>query len=297
MNHRKTLLSIILVLSVLNCTAQRNEMRNSKIMDISKSVQFFHHTVNINFADLRKRLTYLPKKALYDLENAIAKKTLDNQILDYFYEKLSTKEIDELYNYYKSLSNANQTVLRGGDKVYISPALNKKRQKVFEKLFQKDLDKFKWVQKEFYRLDSVNYEFEKKKNKHSNIKKNKRYPQANGFYEVVTYNKQVTSYIDFIKSLKIKNKPYLDFKYVKEITKYLGENSFYYTVYVDFGKEKAEKLLTLTKHNIGKPLAIVVGGKIISAPYIHEPVSGGKVKIAGNLTLKKALEIVNKVKK
>lgn len=63
-------------------------------------------------------------------------------------------------------------------------------------------------------------------------------------------------------------------------------------VVVQFNREGAEKFQKLTKKLVGKPMAIFVGGKLISAPIIQEEIAGGAAQItlgSGNfLQLQKA---------
>ncbi len=40
----------------------------------------------------------------------------------------------------------------------------------------------------------------------------------------------------------------------------------------------------MTRRNVNRPLAMVVGGKVISAPTVYEPIMGGMVNISGNFT-------------
>ena len=46
----------------------------------------------------------------------------------------------------------------------------------------------------------------------------------------------------------------------------------------------ARKFGNVTKNNVGKPFAIVLDGKIISAPVIREPILGGSGQISGGFT-------------
>lgn len=57
--------------------------------------------------------------------------------------------------------------------------------------------------------------------------------------------------------------------------------------------EGAEAFAFITKDNIGKPLAIVVDGKVISAPNISQPITGGKFQITGYFDdVKKVFDMV-----
>ena len=47
----------------------------------------------------------------------------------------------------------------------------------------------------------------------------------------------------------------------------------------------------MTAENVGKPFAIVLDDKVISAPVIREPITGGSGQIAGNFTLDEANSI------
>ncbi len=42
-----------------------------------------------------------------------------------------------------------------------------------------------------------------------------------------------------------------------------------------------EAMAELTAANLGKPLPIRVDGRVVSAPLVHEPITGGQVQIAG----------------
>ena len=46
------------------------------------------------------------------------------------------------------------------------------------------------------------------------------------------------------------------------------------------GKRFAE----ITRANVGKPFAIVLDGKVLSAPVIREPITGGAGQISGSFT-------------
>lgn len=64
-------------------------------------------------------------------------------------------------------------------------------------------------------------------------------------------------------------------------------------VHVTLTPEGAKQFAKVTRENIGKQLAIVVGGKIMVAPQIGTEIGGGVLEIAGNFS---ADEIQNMVK-
>ncbi len=54
----------------------------------------------------------------------------------------------------------------------------------------------------------------------------------------------------------------------------------------------AQKFATVTAQNIGRQLAIVWRGKVVSAPIIQTPITGGRVSLVGNFTDAEARELL-----
>ncbi|RUO97964.1 protein translocase subunit SecD [Hyphomicrobium sp.] len=52
-----------------------------------------------------------------------------------------------------------------------------------------------------------------------------------------------------------------------------------------FNQVGARKFANFTKDNVGKPFAIVLDDKVLSAPVIREPILGGSGQISGNFTV------------
>lgn len=59
-------------------------------------------------------------------------------------------------------------------------------------------------------------------------------------------------------------------------------------VAIQFNDEGAKLFEELTKNNIGKSIAIFVGGNLISAPTVQDAISGGSAQITGNFTISEA---------
>lgn len=68
----------------------------------------------------------------------------------------------------------------------------------------------------------------------------------------------------------------------------MDERSGFPVVNVRFDQKAAEQLANITKANVGNRLAIVMDGKILSAPRIVEPILGGSIQISGQFTTKEA---------
>ena len=60
-----------------------------------------------------------------------------------------------------------------------------------------------------------------------------------------------------------------------------------------FDGQGARRFGEATAQNIGKPFAIILDGKIISAPTIQGAIAGGTGQITGNFTIQSASELVN----
>ena len=60
-----------------------------------------------------------------------------------------------------------------------------------------------------------------------------------------------------------------------------------------FDGQGARRFGEATAQNIGKPFAIILDGKVISAPTIQGAIAGGTGQITGNFTIQSAAELVN----
>jgi preprotein translocase subunit SecD len=58
-----------------------------------------------------------------------------------------------------------------------------------------------------------------------------------------------------------------------------------------FDSTGARRFADATKENVGKPFAIVLDNKVISAPVIREPILGGSGQIEGNFTVQSANDL------
>jgi len=57
---------------------------------------------------------------------------------------------------------------------------------------------------------------------------------------------------------------------------------------IEFNKEGDTKFAALTEKNVGKPLAILLDGEVVSAPIVQEKIIGGKAQISGSFTTDEA---------
>ena len=62
-------------------------------------------------------------------------------------------------------------------------------------------------------------------------------------------------------------------------------------VTITFDNQGGEQFARLTKENVGKPFAIILDGKVLSAPNINEPILGGSAQISGSFTVASANQL------
>lgn len=65
---------------------------------------------------------------------------------------------------------------------------------------------------------------------------------------------------------------------------------------IEFNYKGAGLFANVTARNVGKPLAILLDSKIISAPNVREPISGGRAQISGNFSIDEVQDLVVKLK-
>jgi preprotein translocase subunit SecD len=69
-----------------------------------------------------------------------------------------------------------------------------------------------------------------------------------------------------------------------------------YAILLSFTEKGGETLRDLTGRNLGRRLAVVAGGKLLAAPIITEPVSGGQIQIGGYFTKSEASAIADAIR-
>jgi preprotein translocase subunit SecD len=62
-------------------------------------------------------------------------------------------------------------------------------------------------------------------------------------------------------------------------------------VEITFDQQGGAKFAKLTAENVGKPFAIILDGKVLSAPNINEPILGGQAQISGSFSVASANQL------
>ncbi|MXO64314.1 protein translocase subunit SecD [Altericroceibacterium endophyticum] len=62
-------------------------------------------------------------------------------------------------------------------------------------------------------------------------------------------------------------------------------------VSITFDQQGGQKFARLTSENVDRPFAIILDGKVLSAPNINEPILGGSAQISGNFSVDSANQL------
>ncbi len=65
---------------------------------------------------------------------------------------------------------------------------------------------------------------------------------------------------------------------------------------IEFTPEGTKKFADVTRRSVGRPLAILLDGVILSAPRVNGPIPGGKAQISGSFSLQEVTDMVIKLK-
>jgi TolB-like protein len=63
------------------------------------------------------------------------------------------------------------------------------------------------------------------------------------------------------------------------------------TIVIQFDSQGTSRFAAITRENIGKRVAILLNGEVLSAPVIRGEIGGGKAQISGNFTLDEAFQL------
>jgi len=84
-------------------------------------------------------------------------------------------------------------------------------------------------------------------------------------------------------------------KYLKRSSIEFNQNDGTPYVSLDFNEEGAKLFAEITERNIGKPVAILLDGIVISAPNVNEKITGGKAMISGSFTVDEVKSLVKRL--
>ncbi len=71
----------------------------------------------------------------------------------------------------------------------------------------------------------------------------------------------------------------------------LDPNSNQPVVNIQFDDEGTRKFASMSRDNVGRPIAIVLDGEVLTTPIVNEPILGGALQISGQFTWEEAEQL------
>ena len=97
------------------------------------------------------------------------------------------------------------------------------------------------------------------------------------------------------ETLYVQKAPLLDYNSIASAVVRTNEATGAAEIDVEFSDQGREQFANITKENINKRLAIVLGGQVYSAPVIRSEITGGKAQITGQFSREEAEELAAKI--
>ena len=95
--------------------------------------------------------------------------------------------------------------------------------------------------------------------------------------------------------LQVQKSPLLDSTAIRSVSVSQDKITGRPTINVEFSPEGRDLFAAITRDNLNKRLAIILDGRVLSAPVIRSEISGGKAVIAGDFTMDQAQELAAKI--
>ena len=269
----KNLLFLLFTLISFNIFAQTKEQKIADILKTSGTIEGYKSFLfDITIAPFKSNVDKKDSLKLIAIENKLTDEEIEIRISKAYSKFFSNKEIDEIYTYYKS--SAGKKMINSYEN--LQKIINENFQDIQNEL-QPIIEKFKAEQ-----------EKEAENNKEKPISANKE----DGLYFVINENRENNE----LKNLKLHTKPAILIDEILEIKNskdQLGRN----VIDIILKKEGAKNFKILTENNIGKPIAVVLNNKLISAPIVNDVIPNGRIQISGNFSDEEVNEIISGFKK
>src|ERR1044071_728498 len=97
------------------------------------------------------------------------------------------------------------------------------------------------------------------------------------------------------RSLRVMKESVLDSSDVARATAQKDAVTGDYGILVKLTEKGKERFAAVTEQSIGKRLAVIVDGKIVTAPVVRTKIPGGSMVVSGNMTAKEADELAEKL--
>jgi hypothetical protein len=261
------IVAVLLVFIILSSCEQDRQEKTIAIINKLKLVETQQTNYKFQLKSLKYQATGNDSVKIIEIEKRLTEKEITKRLINAFNKEFSDKDINDIYRFIQT--NAFEKFFNSGEIYKIISA------------------QFKDVDKGIKRITEQSSEkVENPTNKFEPIPIDKE----NGFYATIDYN-----YSTADKNIKLEDKPSITSKDILEVKKIFNNHNNQPEISIVFTKDGAKKFYLLTKKNIGKPIAIVIGKKIVSMPTVNSEIIGGKASISGNFTeeeIDKMIEIL-----
>lgn len=102
---------------------------------------------------------------------------------------------------------------------------------------------------------------------------------------------QILRMADEMRSFVVRKSGAIGGAHITKVTPKIDRQIGQPVILLEFDEEGRERFATLTRDNVGKALAIVMDGAVISAPTINEAIDDGKVQISGGFSRDETLRL------
>jgi hypothetical protein len=246
-------LAVILLLFVSLCSyGQSRQEKTDLIIAKLKLVEGQKMMHQYRLDPLKQHVSGNDSVRIVELEKQLSEEQVAKVVNRIFEEHLNDEEIDNIYSFLQSSA--------------------------YKKLFD-PADIFKAIQSHYSyfddEIDRITNGFDEPLNPPSPMFEPIPIEREDGFYVIVDYNKAADD-----KDVQLEENPSMTSKDIQEV-KIHSYDGMHSEIIIQFTKEGTMKFYTVTKENIGKPLAIVLGKRIVAMPTINDSIMGGRVSITG----------------
>jgi preprotein translocase subunit SecD len=258
----------LLFFIILSSCAQNRQEKTIAIINKLKLVETQQTNFKFQLEPLKYQVTGNDSMRIIEIEKRLTEKEITKRLINAFNEEFSDKEINDIYKFIQT--SAFEKIFNSGE--------------IYKIISAQFID----VDKEIKRItEQYSEKVENPANKFEPIPIDKE----NGFYATVDYN-----YSTADKNIKLEDKPSITSKDILEVKKVFSNYNNRLEISIVFTKNGAKKFYLLTKENIGKPIAIVIGKQIVSMPTVNSEIIGGKASIIGDFTEDEIDEMIKLLK-
>lgn len=258
---------ILISISFVSCDQSRQD-KTEVIINKLNLIETQKASFKFQIELLKYQATGKDSIRILELEKSLTDEEIVKRLCKTFNEVLSDKELNDIYDFVQS--NAYEKFFISGE------------------LFKAISGQFRDINDE---IDSITKNFSEQDEKPT--KKFKPIPvdKENGFYATVDYNYSTKN-----KDIKLADRPSLTPKDILKVNKVFSSYNDRPEITIEFTREGAKKFYILTKENIGKPIAIVIGNHIVSMPIVNSEIIGGKASVSGDFSEEEIDEMIKILK-